>query len=458
MAKEASKANLNPLSYIAYGGGNLSANLLVTTASAFVTYFYTEQVGLSIGVAGAILAGCRVFDGLTDLFMGAIVDKTRSRYGKARPWLLRLAIPYLFACLMLFSSPMTGGIADVIYAAVSYILAVCIIYTGISVPYNTLSVRMTKHQGQRTLLSVFRTFFGFGGAALVGSVSLKVIAAFGGGRIGWTLMGLVYGILGMLLYLLTFKVCKELPDDFVLGSEGAEKKVKTSTKDSLYALVHNKYWILLMATTLLAFISSGLTGVNVYYAQFILKSTDYMGLITLCSMLPIMLGALFMAPLVSRFGGRNVCLVGSAFSLLGCLIIMTDASSPLVLGLGLVVRSLGASALAVCGFSMMGDTVEYSDWKFKIRPDGLSYSAVTFGEKVGAALGTVIVSALMAATGYVQKAASQTDLALFGIKAIFLYIPIIISIVSIVLMYFYDLDKKYDQILADLKARKAGEE
>lgn len=122
MANAASKANLSPLTYVAYGGGNLAANLLVTTASTFITYFYTEQVGLSIGVAGAILAGCRVFDGITDLFMGAVVDKTKSRYGKARPWLLRLAIPYLLACLMLFSSPMTGGIADIVYAVISYVL------------------------------------------------------------------------------------------------------------------------------------------------------------------------------------------------------------------------------------------------------------------------------------------------------------------------------------------------
>ena len=278
---------------------------------------------------------------------------------------------------------------------------------------------------------------------------------------GWTLMGLVYGILGMLLYLFTFKACKELPDDFVLSNQDAEKKtkvVKTSTRESLHALIHNKYWILLMTTTLLSFISSGLTGVNVYYAQFILQSTDYMGLITLCSMLPIMIGALGMAPLVSKFGGRNVCLVGSACSLTGCLIVMIHATSPVFLGVGLVVKNLGASALAVCGFSMMGDTVEYSDWKFHVRPDGLSYSAVTFGEKVGAALGTVIVSGLMASTGYIQKAEVQTDLALFGIKAIFLYIPIIISIISIVLMAFYDLDQKYDQILEDLKARQAREE
>ena len=252
MEKTKNKTKLNAFTYFAYGGGNLAANLLVTTASAFITYYYTEVVGISVAVAGMILAFCRIFDGITDLFMGAIVDKTRSKYGKARPWLLRLAIPYLIACILLFSTPGTGGTFDVIYAVISYVLAVCLIYTGISVPYNALSARITKYQSQRTLLSVFRTFFGFGGAALVGSITLNVANAFGGGRMGWSLMGVVYGICGMLLYLLTFKVCKELPDEFMVGPDAVEQKMeevqvhKVSTKEEILALVKNKYWLLLM--------------------------------------------------------------------------------------------------------------------------------------------------------------------------------------------------------------------
>lgn len=311
MAQEKNEANLSVLNYIAYAGGNLAANLLVTTASTFITYFYTEVVGISIAVAGVILAACRVFDGLTDLFMGAVIDKTRSKYGKARPWLLRLSIPYLAACVLLFSTPGTGGTLDIIYAAVTYVLAVCLVYTGVSVPYNTMSARMTKDQGQRTLLSVFRTFFGFGGAALVGSSSLNVVAALGGGRIGWTLMGLVYGILGALLYLFCFKVCKELPDDFVVGPDAVEAEAakkaesgagKTDSKKMVYALFHNKYWLIIMAVTLFSFITSGLGGVNVYYAQFILGGTDYMALLTICGMAPMAVGALFVTPLVSKFG------------------------------------------------------------------------------------------------------------------------------------------------------------
>ncbi len=465
MAKNQNKAELSALSYIAYGGGNLAANLLVTTASNFITYFYTESVGISMAVAGIVLAACRVFDGFTDLFMGAVIDKTRSRYGKARPWLLRLAIPYLLACILLFSTPALGGAADVAYAAISYILAVCIVYTAISVPYNTMSARITKDQSQRTLLSVFRTFFGFGGAALVGSFSLKVVELFGGGRMGWSLMGVAYGILGMLLYLFCFKVCKELPDEFTMGvaekdTETEQKVVektseKTSIRKAVYALFHNKYWLLLMSCTMLTFIVSGLGGVNVYYAQYVLGSTDYMALLTMCSMVPMMVGALFMTPLVARFGARNTSLGGCVVMLIGAVIVMLFPENPVPLAVGLVVKALGASALAVNGFAMMGDTVEYSEWKFGVRPDGLTYSAITFGEKLGSAVGTVLVSSIMAAFGYTAQAATQSASSIFGMKVIFIYIPIAIAVICTVLLSFYDLDKKYDGIVADLKARSS---
>ena len=462
MANQENKAKLNALTYIAYGGGNLAANLLITTASNFITYFYTESVGISMAVAGAILAACRIFDGITDLFMGAIIDKTRSRYGKARPWLLRLAIPYLIACVMLFSTPATGGVLDVVYAAVSYILAVCLCYTAISVPYNTLNARITKNQGQRTLLSVFRTFFGFGGAATVGSITLKVVDALGGGRMGWSLMGLVYGICGMLLYLFCFKVCKELPDEYTIDGLDEEVKIEKkgpelSTKKAVHALFHNKYWLLLMSCTMLTFIVSGLGGVNVYYAQYVLGSTDYMMMLTLCGMAPMMLGAIAVTFLVNKFGARNTCLGGCVMMLIGAVITMLFSTNPTMLGIGLVIKALGSSALAVNGFSMMGDTVEYSEWKFGVRPDGLTFSAVTFGEKLGSAIGTIIVSSIMAAFGYVEQAAVQSDSAILGMKVVFIYIPIAIAIACTVIMSFYDLDKKYDQIIADLNARASKE-
>lgn len=325
-----------------------------------------------------------------------------------------------------------------------------------------MGARITKDQGQRTLLSVFCTFFGFGGAAAIGSVTLNIVEAVGGGRTGWMITGLIYGVLGMVLYLFCFAVCKELPDDFTIGPDAAEDKpakqepVQSGEKNvgMVYALFHNKYWLIIMAFTLLSFISTGLGGANVYYAQFILGSTDYMGLLTICGMAPMAFGALIVTPLVSKFGAWKVCFGGTIMYTIGVAVLFIAPASPVVIAVGLIIKGLGGAAIAVTGFAMMADTVEYSEWKFGVRPDGLTYSAVTFGEKVGAALGTVIVSGIMTATGYVGQAATQSSTALFGLKVIFIYVPLVMGIIEVILMSRYDLDKNYAQILKDLEERR----
>lgn len=147
------------LTGVAYGGGNLAANMLVTTAGAFITYFYTEVAGIAMLTVGFILSVCRICDGISDLCMGAIVDKTHSKYGKARPWLLWLSIPYLVGSVALWYSPDVGMTGKIIYAVVTYMLSVVIIYTALSVPYNTLCSLITKDGGERTALSAFRSGF-----------------------------------------------------------------------------------------------------------------------------------------------------------------------------------------------------------------------------------------------------------------------------------------------------------
>ena len=232
---------------------------------------------------------------------------------------------------------------------------------------------------------------------------------------------------------------------------------KSSIGKELKALFHNKYWLLIMGMTLISFISSGLSGANAFYTQYVMENTDYMALVSMCSFLPMAIGSLFVAPFVAKLGARNVCLTGVGVSIVGMIIMLFGPTTPAVLAVGLVIRGLGLSFIAVCSFAMMGVTVEYSEWKFGVRPDGLTYSAVTFGEKVGSALGTVIVSGVMAATGYVQQQATQSATAIFGIKALFLYIPLLLGAIQLVFLLFYDLDKKYDTIVADLNARKDKE-
>ncbi|MGS2776385.1 MFS transporter [Robertmurraya sp. GLU-23] len=434
---------------VSYGLGNLSANLMITTANSFIVFFYTEIAGIAIATVGTLLMIARIFDGVTDLGMGMVVDKTKSKYGKAKPWLLWMAIPYILAMVLLFTSPEVGQTGKVVYAFITYVLAIGVTFTMISVPYNTMLVTLSQDQTQRGQLSISRAAFGLIGGLLVAVVTLPLVSFLGGGKNGWIFMAVVYGIVGALLYLIVFKNTKERVD-----VRTTEKKDTVPIKHSLKALVKNKYWLLTISIIILSFVGAGLSGVAVYYAQYILGDPNLMGVLAVATILPTILMMFFMDYLFKKIGKRNLAVIGGVVSIIGALIIWLDPESILMVSVGSFIRGLGGAPLGVAAFVMLADSVEYGEWKTGIRTEGLSLSAGTFGEKVGTGVGGMILGVLMGIGGYVGGQAEQSVAALTSIKFVFIHVPIILSVLSILLLYFYKLDKKYPTIIKELNERK----
>ncbi|MED3728375.1 glycoside-pentoside-hexuronide (GPH):cation symporter [Priestia filamentosa] len=434
---------------VSYGLGNLSANLLITTANSFIVFFYTEIAGIAAATVGTLLLIARIFDGVTDLGMGMIVDKTKSKYGKARPWLLWMAIPYILAMVLLFTSPEFSQTGKSIYAFITYILAIGIIYTMISVPYNSMLVTLSQDQIQRGQLSISRAAFGLIGGMLVGVITLPAVSFLGGGKNGWMFIAIIYGIVGALSYLIVFKNTKERVD-----VETPEKKDTVPIKHSVKALVKNKYWLLTLSIIILSFVGAGLSGIGVYYAKYILGDPNLMAVLTVVGILPTILMMFFMDFLFKKFGKRNLAMIGGVVSIIGALIIWIDPESISMVSIGSFIRGLGGAPLGVAAFVMLADSVEYGEWKTGIRTEGLALSAGTFGEKVGTGIGGMVLGALMGLAGYVGGQAEQTVSALTSIKLLFIHVPIILSILSIILLYFYKLDKKYPTIIKELNERK----
>lgn len=430
---------------MSYGFGNLAANLLLTTANTFISFFYTEVAGISIAVVGMILLLGRVFDGVADLGMGVIVDKTKTKHGKARPWLLWLAIPYGVAIVILFTSPNLSTNGKIIYAFITYVFSM-FIFTGINVPYNTLSALSTQDQYERSQLSVFRTAFGFAGGLGLSVITMPLVKTFGDGKQGWVITAIIFGIVATILYLVCFTNVKE-------RAVISEEKVKIPLKDSINTLFKNKYWILVITVNLIGTISAGLGGVNVYYAQYILGNSSYMGIIGLGSFLPIVASILFVTPLLKKFGKKNLAVAGAAMGIMGALIMATAPTNISIIMVGLIIKGLGAGPLMIATFAMLADTVEYGQWKTGVRAEGLTFSAQSFSEKVGTGLGGVVLGAILSIGGYLGGQSVQSDSAITSIKIAFVYAPIITSIIQLALLYFYNLDKEYPKILAELKER-----
>ncbi len=444
------------LTKIIYGSGNASANLLVSTAGAFLTFFYTDIAGLSPYIAGAILLVCRILDGITDLCMGVVVNRTHSKYGKARPWLLWMAIPYFISLVLMFYSPNCGATGKVIFAAATYILGVAIVYTIISVPYNTLSALITNDKDERTALSTWRQFFGIAAPLFINILTIPIINRLGGGQKAWTILAVIYGIIGAVLYLAVFLTTKEVntQTEEEVKTEGQEKKVKEILKE-VKALFQNKYWVIVLIIALLAFIMTGVqSGATVYYAKYIFHNDALVGTFAIAGMLPVIVGCAVIPGITKKVGKRNFAIAGLIFALAGCALTVIGSENLSLMLVGTAVRALGIAPLNIGLFAMLGDTVAYGEWKTGIRNEGLIFSAETFAEKVGQALGGAVTTFALGLGGYVAGAAVQTDGAILGMKFTLIYIPVIVILLEIAVLFLYKLDNQYDDIIKEIEARK----
>ena len=181
------------------------------------------------------------------------------------------------------------------------------------------------------------------------------------------------------------------------------------------------------------------------------------GLIGMLSFAPIIVSCLFAPILLSRFSKRTIMIIGTVISLIGSVILVLFPTNFTMIAAGLVVRGLGIAPVSVASFAMLGDIADYGEWKTGIRSDGIIFAAATFGEKVGSGLGGWILGMVMALGGYVSGAATQSAATMFAIKSVFAYIPFVFGVVSIILIFFYDLDTKLPDIIKDLEARKGHE-
>ena len=370
-----------------------------------------------------------------------------------------MIIPYGLALTLLFTSP--SFLPDemrAIYAFVTYVISLAGVYTMTMVPYSALIGTTTPDSKERGYLSTSRTILGFIGAFLVNGVVLKIVEMYGAvtETSSWTKMAATLGLISVVLLTVLYGNSKErvLETSEAISADNAQK---FSTMDNIKAMIKNKYWLIIITVTLISFIYAGFMGINIFYAQWILNDMSKVGLIGMLSFAPIIVSCLFAPILLSRFSKRTIMIIGTVISLIGSVILVLFPTNFTMIAAGLVVRGLGIAPVSVASFAMLGDIADYGEWKTGIRSDGIIFAAATFGEKVGSGLGGWILGMVMALGGYVSGAATQSAATMFAIKSVFAYIPFVFGVVSIILIFFYDLDTKLPDIIKDLEARKGHE-
>lgn len=437
---------------IAYGGGDLASNLILVLTSTFVSFFYTDALGLNPVIIGSIMMFSRFADGFSDIIMGYVMDKTRSKHGKARAWILWCSIPISIATVLVFLVPNTGDFGKYVYVAITYNLVTTILYTMINIPYGALTALMSRDQDQRMIINIFRMFMAQIGSLVVNAITLPLVNAMGGSshQKSWVFVSIIYGALAGLLFLLCFGKTKER---VAIQNDNEEK---LGFVQSFKLILQNNYWLLLVGVWISMVLGMSTSmSVGTYYAKYILGDETIMGFLAALGILPVIVLMPLTAVFNRKFGKRNVALVGSFISLAGQALMLFNPESVSWLMFCAIIKGVGSATLTSTIFAMIADTIEYGQWKTGTRVEGMLYSSTTFGAKVGAGIGAAAALAIVGKAGYDGLAAVQVDSALNAIRGLYLIAPLPFMAIIPVLYALYKLDKIYPQVMQDLHERES---
>ena len=431
---------------LSYALGDVGCNFVWSVVASFLILYYTDSVGISAAVVGTLMLVTRLLDGLTDLGFGYILDKTKSKYGRARPWILWSTPMMAGGLILLFSVPDFLGIdGKVIYAYVTYIFLAAVAYTASNLSYNTLLSYMTNDQPSRISANSYR-FLMTSFLVIILSYCVPPMTKY----LGWTMTAVVFAVLATICFLITFTQVKERvgaitsPKDEVSGLEGFK------------LLFKNRYFYTICIMFISYYLAQGIFfSLGVYYCRDVLGDVIYYGDMNLCYNVCRIIGLIFLPVIAVKYGKFKVMLVGWVLMALGSVLLIFASSQIFFLYFGAIVRGLGGSLISACLFTIIADAVEFGEWKTGIRQAGLTNSATSFGMKVGTGLGTAVVGWGLAFGDYDGSLTVQSAYTLQTETLFFVGVPAVCFTIGFIAMLFTNIDKIYPKIIKDLEARKA---
>jgi len=435
---------------IGYGLGDYGINFHFAMTTNFLLFFYTEVFGLLPAVAGTVLLVARISDALTDPFMGLIADRTRSRWGKLRPYLLFGAVPLGLASVALFSVPPFSPGAKVAYAYTTYILY-GVAFTIVTIPYSALTAAITSDAQQRTELSSFRIGFATIGGGGVAVFTPGLVGLFEDPATGYRTLMTIYSLLatGMLWYCFANIRERVKPVHHQLARP---KDIWTIYRSSA------PLWILMIVFVLGSVSFTLQTGVKLYYFKYNVGREDLWGVYLLSQAIPAFLGIAIAPKVGAKFGKARGMVVCSLLTFVsGIAIYLTPYDHIAAIFLWSMLGSFGGAPIGVLTWSIIPDTVEYAEWKTGIRGEGIIYAITGFFQKFAGALGGALSGFILGATGYVAGQ-TQTPEALHGILATITIVPMAFGAVSVAALMFYRLDADtHAEIVRSLESRRLVE-
>lgn len=450
---------------VGYSLGGYGMNITFSLVSSFLLVYYVSVAGADALAAANVIAISKIFDGFSDLIMGWIVDHTHSRFGKARPWIIRLCLPLAIGTVLMFGAPQSAsGSALIVWMFVTYNIVNTVLYTGMSVSYNAMNGFMTLVQYERGLLGNLQFIMSTAATMTLNTVLLRMTRYFGGGEQytygGWRMAIIILMISAVICNIICFLFCRERVTESgeaeaeeTVQNEKQPKQKNASTIAIMKGLFTNRYWLIMVIFMfMLNIMMSTFFGSGVYFAQYNLNNTDlYTPIANALSMAQI--GIMFVTPFIMKvLPKRNLCVTGLVITVVGFVGTAFVTGSTALLVMFSVIKGVGFGMCAAPMYGMLQDAITYGEWKDGISAFGMGNAAASFGQKIGSGLGASILGWILAAGNFNADPTSAS--ALTSISFAFIWVPALCTVVTIIAMLFYNLDSRYEKISEDLAAGK----
>mgnify|MGYP000102320328 CR=1 FL=1 len=424
---------------VGYGSGDVAGNVVYVLLSAFVMIYLTDTAGLNAGVVGTLMMVSRLFDGFSDIIFGALLDRTNTRMGKARPWMLWGFVGCAAMIIAIFAIPTSlGDTAKYAWFFIAYTLLNAVFFTANNIAYSSLTALITRNGAERVQMGSIRFMFAFGTNLLIQSATVGGVALFGGGAVGWRTMAILYALLGLAVNTISVLSVKELPPEELEGEgEDEPEDDKLSVAESAKMLVSNKYYLIILIVFLLTQIFTAMLNMGIYFMKYILGDENLLGTFAWAINIPLIVGLLVTPVIVKKFGEMyRVNLGGYVIATLGRLGVLVAAyfhNIPLMLALS-AVASLGMSPLQGTLNAMIAEASEHTWLRTGKRVDGLMFSCTSLGVKVGGGIGTAAAGWLLAASGYNGELSMQPDSAIQMLYVMYVWFPLIANALIFLLL------------------------
>jgi len=447
----------------AYGFGDLASVLYWQTFMAYILFFYTDVFGITAAAAGTMMLVTRLWDGVNDPMMGMIADRTQTKWGKFRPFLLWLCVPFAFVGVLTFTTPDLGYTGKLIWAYVTF-TALMMLYTAINIPYSALLGVISSDPIERNDVSSVKFVFAYAAGTIVGATLLPMAGFFGKNNIqqGWQTSFIIYGVAAVCFFLITFTFTRERVTPII--------PKRNPIKKDLSDLFSNRPWVLLLAATItfILFVAGRLTVSAHYFKYYVGEQTvnlfghvgtyDYewtTSAFHTVGQIASIIGVIFTAWFARQVGKKRAFLILFVIAVLSTAVLYFFKPHQLMLiYLSQIIGSFTGGPLSPLIWAMYADTADYAEWKTGRRATGLVFSASTMSQKFGWAIGGAFAGWLLFVFGF-EANTVPTEQVKHGLRLLMSLIPAALGVISILIMLAYNLDeKKMKQIEAELAERK----